>query len=795
MFTAAIVFAGSQWALPALGIGLLAAGVLALSYFRSPAPPALRAACAALKLAGIAMLLLCLLEPTYTGQRAKPGANVLAIVADNSRSLAVKDDGASASRAATLRDLLLGNRAKWRDSLAESFEVRNWLFDSRLQPTADFGELTGEGRASALGAALQSLASRYRGQPFAGIVVLTDGIATDLGGSLEGLGELPPVHPVLIGSDAPVRDIAITGSSVSQTAFEDAPVTVQIEVTAEGYRGRQLEARIDLEPVTNAAAPPVATQTLRVPAGDNKVAFRFQIKPEATGVLFYRASVKAKGEADAAGKDAEESPEATLANNSTVLHVNRGRGPYRILYVSGRPNWEFKFLNRAMVGDDQLNLVGLIRIAKREPKFEFRGRQGESSNPLFRGFGNQSAEETERYDQPVLVRVGTRDEFELRGGFPKTPEDLFEYHAIVVDDLEAEFFTADQMGLIQRFVSERGGGLLMLGGAESFHEGNYHRTALGDALPVYLDARNADTSERQFQLSLTREGWLQPWVRLRSSEDQERGRLKDLPVFDVVNPVRQFKPGATVLATVTDGRTEQPALVTQRFGRGRSAALLVGDFWQSALGDEARMNDLYKAWRQMARWLVADVPGQVEVQIEPAADPSGQSARIEVMVRDAKFQPVDDATVALKITPVSITGQATNAPIQIRAEAVGSRPGVYEASFVSRDTGGYRVEAVASNDQSAEIGRGAEGWTANLDGREFGALKANRDLLAALARKTGGQMVEADSLAAFVRQLPALKAPVTEEWSRPLWNTPLAFLAAVACFVGEWGLRRWKGLA
>ena len=101
-------------------------------------------------------------------------------------------------------------------------------------------------------------------------------------------------------------------------------------------------------------------------------------------------------------------------------------------------NWEYKFLQRAVLADDQIQLVGLIRVAKQEPKFDFRGRVGESSNPLFRSFGNQSKVETERYDQPVLVRLNTRDEVELRGGFPKMAEELYSCHAVIVDDLEAE---------------------------------------------------------------------------------------------------------------------------------------------------------------------------------------------------------------------------------------------------------------------------------------------------------------------------------------------------------------------
>src|SRR5262249_14821674 len=158
-----------------------------------------------------------------------------------------------------------------------------------------------------------------------------------------------------------------------------------------------------------------------------------------------------------------------------------------------------------------LQLVALIRIARREPKFTFMGRPGETSNPLFRGFGNQSPEEVERYDRPVLIRLNTRDELELRAGFPASAEELYAYHGVIVDDLEAEFFTPDQATLLQRYVSERGGGLLMLGGMECFQQGNYQRTPIGDMLPVYLERSTEAWPTGAVHLSLTPEGWLQPW--------------------------------------------------------------------------------------------------------------------------------------------------------------------------------------------------------------------------------------------------------------------------------------------
>jgi hypothetical protein len=35
---------------------------------------------------------------------------------------------------------------------------------------------------------------------------------------------LPPVYPVLIGSEESMRDVGILSVGVNQTAFEDAPV-------------------------------------------------------------------------------------------------------------------------------------------------------------------------------------------------------------------------------------------------------------------------------------------------------------------------------------------------------------------------------------------------------------------------------------------------------------------------------------------------------------------------------------------------------------------------------------------
>ena len=121
---------------------------------------------------------------------------------------------------------------------------------------------------------------------------------------------------------------------------------------------------------------------------------------------------------------------------------------------------------------------------------------------------------------------------ELRDGFPKTADELYRYHAIILDDLEAAFFTPDQLALLRNFVSQRGGGLLMLGGPDSFVSGKYDRTPVGELLPVYLNRSEPVREEQEYRLALTREGWLQPWVRLRKTAEEDGQRLAAMVPFD-----------------------------------------------------------------------------------------------------------------------------------------------------------------------------------------------------------------------------------------------------------------------
>ncbi|MBS0204159.1 MAG: hypothetical protein JSS49_14745 [Planctomycetes bacterium] len=774
---ATLLIGGREWLVPAIALGIVGGLIVFVRYSSALLDRRTRLLAAVLKGVALATLVFCLVEPLWSGQRARPGANLFAILADNSQSLTIQDPDSSESRAVELKKLLTNEDAPWQVRLSQDFDVRRYLFDSRLQGVPDFGRINFDGMRTNLRPILASLKDRFRDRPLAGVLLFTDGSATDPGTSFDASG-LPPIYPVVSGTARGHRDLAIAHLTVTTTAFEDAPVTVQADVTQLGLPGVKVTATL-----LDEAGEQIKQETQIFGREAAPLAFRFQFRPVKPGVSFYEVKVVT----DALAPEKESS----AANNRRLVSVDRGSGPYRILYLTGRPNWEFKFLNRAVETDEQIKLTSIIRVARREPKFDWRSRDGEATNPLFRGF-DRTGEETERYDQPVLVRLNTRDPNELRGGFPKKAEDLYPFHAVIIDDLEAGFFTADQMTLLERFVSERGGGLLMLGGAESFRHGNYDRTPVGRMLPLYLDAVESTPSVTGYRLALTRDGWLQPWARLRSTETEEQQRLKELPPFRTLNRAGNLKPGATVIAEVLDAESRRfPALAVQRFGRGRCAALLIGDLWRWQLDRtdlQREKDDLGKAWRQTLRWLIADVPGRTELRVNMRDELGQPLTRLEARIRTDEFQPQDNSAVSmtLKLPDGSTVVQTAESSLQ--------EAGLYESTFASRIPGQYRATVEVADADGKALGKTDTGWVADPAAEEFQRVAPNLELLSDLAKQTGGELIPVEDLESFVRTLPVRQAPLTESYTTPLWHQPWILLLIVGCLCGEWALRRWRGL-
>ena len=74
-------------------------------------------------------------------------------------------------------------------------------------------------------------------------------------------------------------------------------------------------------------------------------------------------------------------------------------------------------------------------------------------------------------------------------GIPQDIAGLQKYDGVILSNVSSLKLSRAQMGHIRDYVREHGGGLLMLGGEDSFGLGGYYRTPIEEALPVTMEVK------------------------------------------------------------------------------------------------------------------------------------------------------------------------------------------------------------------------------------------------------------------------------------------------------------------
>ena len=89
--------------------------------------------------------------------------------------------------------------------------------------------------------------------------------------------------------------------------------------------------------------------------------------------------------------------------------------------------------------------------------------------------------------RPITRALREQDfDVDVRGnhGLPESMEQMLAFDAIVIADVPATDMSVRQMDLIQKYVSDFGGGLVMMGSDNSFGLGGYYKTPVEEVLPL-----------------------------------------------------------------------------------------------------------------------------------------------------------------------------------------------------------------------------------------------------------------------------------------------------------------------
>jgi uncharacterized membrane protein len=677
----------------------------------------------------VAVLLLLVWQPAVSVSTLTPQQNIVAVVIDDSRSMGIREQGES-RREQAVRVLNSGLLA----ALEKKFQVRLYRLSDAVERIDRPEKTTASGNATRIGDGLKQVMSEASSLPVGAVVLLSDGAENSGGIDLPTISDLRrqriPVHTVGLGREQFSKDIELTEVQAPARVMTGSRVSAVVSLRQRGYTGSKTRVTV------RDGGKPLASREITLKAEWAQQNETVVFNSGAAGLRNVEVTVDAlPGEENA-------------KNNSVIRLVNVESLKPRILYIEGDPRWEFKFIRRALDDEKNLQLVTMLRTTENK-----------------------------------IYRQGIDDPKELEEGFPAKAEELFQFQGIVIGDVEANYFTSTQQELIRDFVDRRGGGVLFLGGRFALAEGGYARSALADLLPVTLPEKKMTFFRDPANVALTSAGRDSLIPRLLEDAEQNVERWKKLPYLANYQEAGEPKPGAVVLAEMTPkGRGTMPLLVTQNYGRGRSALLATAGTWRWQMQQELSDRTHEMFWQQLLRW-VADTPGQVISSTPKPVLNDENRVNLRTEVRDAKYAPVSDARVEAHISgPHGMTET-----VELLPDAL--TPGVYSAAWSASEAGGYaaNIEARRGTEvlgQDAVMFRREDGVAENFRAEQ------NRELLEKLSSETGGQYYKPEDWKRLSEEISYSESGITVRETRDLWNMPVVFLLLLMLRSGEWLLRR-----
>jgi hypothetical protein len=328
---------------------------------------------------------------------------------------------------------------------------------------------------------------------------------------------------------------------------------------------------------------------------------------------------------------------------------------------------------------------------------------------------------------------------------------------------------------------------LLLGGRQALSDGVWGGSEVADLLPVVLPDAKETFHRDPATVSLTAAGEDSVICRLVDDPKANMQKWRQLPyLMDYQDPGRP-KPGAAVLAQMHVGEHTMPMLVTENYGRGRTAVLATGGTWRWQMNLPLGDNSHGLFWQQLLRWLVTDTRGRVLASVRNLTLFDEGHAQISAEVRDKEFRSAADVRVtAHLIGPAGVSAS-------VELDPVINSPGRFQADWTAPTPGLYVAELTARRGNE-EIGTDVATFQ-RLDGvAESFHTEQNRSLLESLSASTGGRYLQPGELKSLPQEIPYSAAGVTMRQIDDLWNMPAVFLLLLALRCGEWLLRRKWGV-
>jgi len=557
------------------------------------------------------------------------------------------------------------------------------------------------GSETRLGEALQQLIEAERDSPISGIILCSDG-GQNAGASeddaLESVREARiPIVTIGVGSDNRPANVAVVDLVAPATAFPSDRFTIIGYLRAEGMARQRVTAELLSREATaespgrHGAGEPVASRQITLGPDGDVTPIEFEIEPNRIGRCTYCLRVRAPKN------------DAVVADNTCEADVTVQGRRSRILLFAGGPTREYRFLSTMLFRNRSTTVDVHLQTA----------RGGVSQNAAV-----------------ILAE------------FPATREDMSDYDCVVAIDPDWRRLSTGQMELLEAWVREQGGGLLLVAGAVFMDNVQDSMHKIRGLFPVELGPRDATVVNREPAtaqprwLDFTRAGLEAGFLWLEDTAEQSQLAWEQFEGVFGCFPVRNVKPGATVLARLSDpedGRADAgtPYLVTHFYGSGRVFYAGSGEMWRLRALDDAYFARYYTnlighlsqghQLRESSRGVL--LVGKNRVRVD-------ESIEVRVQLTNALYEPLEQNHVMLEVI-----AQRDGTKRQVRLHADSQHRGIFAGRVPALPPGQYRLELPVPDSQDDRL---VQNVSVRLPQLERESVRRNDYLLRWIAQASGG---------------------------------------------------------
>lgn len=726
---------------------MLAAGAvwIALRAYRDTQPrleAGPRSVLTTLRALVLLLLLAMLAEPVLHLEREVVKVPSVIVLVDDSASMQVvgADGSTRAQRAVGLRDDLLETLT----SRNEPRRIFTGVGSRRLDRVSELGHgpMT-EPRAASEGTDLAGLVlsagQRHLEDHPVAIVLLSDGRSTTASPpSLAGFDV--PVFAVAVGDTAGPLDLRLDRVRYPGSVHRGDQVAIDAELVVDAPDSGAVWTVLEDE--TGAVTD---SMLVSWPRGGGRVPLQFVVAADSLGLQRYRVVARDGG------------AESVLRNNAVHVGFEVSKDRLRVLYLEERPSWNAHFLARLAARDRRLEWIGLHRA---EDGLRLAGTDSVVTWPL---------PEDQQRDIDLWI-AGSYD-------------DLLLLTATGTD--------------VRRHI-RAGAGLLVLAG-DGGSLGLLPPSALG-LLPLRAEPRSRWVPGA-VRAAVSPAGRGNPILQFSNELGDLSDLLREAPPLRAVLLPLEVAPDADVLLQAAGVRVTGPLLAVRDEGEGRVAAwtgvsLWNWSFWR--LGE----NDAEPLYRALMGNLLATLSqgrerDRLRLQIPAPVVAQGADLELRAVALDVQLRPEESRDVWLEWIARSADTDSLNLGDEVlgraRMQLDPRTPGGRRLPLPALPPGEYLLR-VSTEDP---MGRSSSPWQPLLVDPysvEYRDPGVDRAALAALARRTGGDLLRSDALASWARELELEPSRRVLTGRLDLWASPWLLLPLLGILAVEWGLRKRVGL-